>query len=315
MREFGGPEVLEVKEVERPIPIPTEVLVRVTAAGINPVDWKTRERGGRREAIGDPPMILGWDVAGTVEEVGGGVTRFAPGDRVFGMPWFPRLAKANAEFVTAPSRQLALAPDALPDAYAGGLPLAGLTAWQTVVDTARVGQGDRVLIHAAAGGVGHLAVQVAKARGAHVIGTARAEQHDFLRELGIDEQIDYETEAFEEAVSEVDAVIDLVGTEDYGMRSLQVLREGGVLVEVPSGVEESVLAAAKEQSKRATGFLVEPDHVGLESVAALAEEGRLRVVVDETFPLARAAEAHEYLQSGKAHGKVVLTPRSDASGS
>ena len=192
-------------------PIPTEVLVRVTAAGINPVDWKTRERGGRREAIGDPPMILGWDCAGTVEEVGGGVTRFAAGDRVFGMPWFPRLAKANAEFVTAPSRQLALAPDALPDAYAGGLPLAGLTAWQTVVDTAGVGEGDRVLIHAAAGGVGHLAVQVAKSRGAHVIGTARAEQHDFLGELGIDEQIDYRTEAFEEVVSEVDVVIDLVG--------------------------------------------------------------------------------------------------------
>jgi NADPH:quinone reductase-like Zn-dependent oxidoreductase len=239
MRDFGGPEVLEVKEVERPNPIPTEVLVRVTAAGINPVDWKTRERGGRREAIGDPPMILGWDVAGTVEEVGGGVTRFVPGDRVFGMPWFPRLARANAEFVTAPSRQLALAPDALADAPAGGLPLAGLTAWQTVVDTAGVGQGDRVLIHAAAGGVGHLAVQVAKARGAHVIGTARSEQHDFLRELGVDEQIDYTKEAFEEAVSEVDAVIDLVGTEDYGLRSLQVLREGGVLVEVPSGVSES----------------------------------------------------------------------------
>jgi NADPH:quinone reductase-like Zn-dependent oxidoreductase len=306
MREFGGPEVLEVKEVERPKPIPTEVLVRVTAAGINPVDWKTRERGGRREAIGDPPMILGWDVAGTVEELGGGVTRFAPGDRVFGMPWFPRLAKANAEFVTAPSRQLALAPAALPDAYAGGLPLAGLTAWQTV-DTAGVGRDDRVLIHAAAGGVGHLAVQVAKARGAHVIGTARAEQHEFLRELGIDELIAYEAEAFEEAVSEADAVIDLVGTEDYALRSLQVLREGGVLVEVPSGVDESVLAAAEEQSKRATGFLVEPDHVGLESLAALAEEGRLRVVVDKTFPLERAAEAHEYLQSGKARGKVVLT--------
>jgi NADPH:quinone reductase-like Zn-dependent oxidoreductase len=308
MREFGGPEVLEVKEVERPKPIPTEVLVRVTAAGINPVDWKTRERGGRREAIGDPPMILGWDVAGTVEQVGGGVTRFAPGDRVFGMPWFPRLAKANAEFVTAPSRQLAFAPDALPDAYAGGLPLAGLTAWQTVVDTAGVGEGDRVLIHAAAGGVGHLAVQVAKARGAHVIGTARSEQHDFLRELGIDEQIDYETEAFEESISEVDVVIDLVGTEEYGLRSLQILREGGVLVEVPSGVNESVLAAAEEEFKRATGFLVEPDHLGLESLAALAEEGRLRIVVDVTFPLERAAEAHEYLQSGKARGKVVLIP-------
>jgi NADPH:quinone reductase-like Zn-dependent oxidoreductase len=307
MREFGGPEVLEVKEVEQPKPIPTEVLVRVAAAGINPVDWKTRERGGRREAIGDPPMILGWDVAGTVEELGGGVTRFAPGDRVFGMPWFPRLAKANAEFVTSPSRQLALAPDALPNAYAGALPLAGLTAWQTVVDTARVGRGDRVLIHAAAGGVGHLAVQVAKARAAHVIGTARSEQHDFLRELGIDELVDYQTEAFEETVSEVDVVIDLVGTEDYGLRSLEVLREGGVLVEVPRGVNESVLAAAEEQSKRVTGFLVEPDHVGLESLAALAEGGQLRVVVDETFPLERAAEAHKYLQSGKAQGKVVLT--------
>jgi NADPH:quinone reductase-like Zn-dependent oxidoreductase len=307
MREFGGPEVLEVKDVDRPKPIPTEVLVRVEAAGLNPVDWKTRERGGRREAIGDPPMILGWDVAGTVEELGGGVTRFAVGDRVFGMPWFPRLAKAYAEFVTAPSRQLALAPDALPDAYAGGLPLAGLTAWQTVVDTAQVGQGDRVLVHAAAGGVGHLAVQVAKARGAHVIGTARSERHDFLRELGIDELIDYETKAFEEAIEEVDVVIDLVGTEDYAVRSLQVLREGGILVEVPGGVNQSVLAAAQEQSKRATGFLVEPDHLGLESLATLADEGRLRVSVDETFPLARAAEAHEYLQSGKARGKVVLT--------
>jgi hypothetical protein len=134
-----------------------------------------------------------------------------------------------------------------------------------------------------------------------VIGTARSEQHDFLRELGIDEQIDYETEAFEESISEVDVVIDLVGTEEYGLRSLQILREGGVLVEVPSGVNESVLAAAEEESKRATGFLVEPDHLGLESLAALAEEGRLRIVVDKTFPLERAAEAHEYLQSGKAH--------------
>src|ERR671911_707827 len=252
MRQLGGPEVLEVKEVERPKPIPTEVLVRVTAAGINPVDWKTREHGGRREAIGDPPMILGWDVAGTVEEVGGGVTRFAPGDRVFGMPWFPRLAKANAEFVTAPSRQLALVPGALPDAYAGGLPLAGLTAWQTVVDTAAVGQGDRVLIHAAAGGVGHLAVQIAKARGAHVIGTARTEKHDFLRDLGVDEPVDYAARPFEEAVADIDVALDLVGGDDYGLRSLQTLREDGLLIAVPEGVTDAVATAADEQAKPAT---------------------------------------------------------------
>jgi NADPH:quinone reductase-like Zn-dependent oxidoreductase len=307
MREFGGPEVLELQEVERPEPIPTEILVRVAAAGINPVDWKTRESGGRHEAIGDPPMILGWDVAGTVEEVGGGVTRFEPGDRVFGMPWFPRLAKAYAEFVTGPSRQFARTPDALPDAYAGALPLAGLTAWQTLVDTAGVGEGDRVLIHAAAGGVGHLAVQVAKARGAYVIGTARADGHDFLRELRIDEAIDYTERPFEEVASGLDVVLDLVGTEEYGLRSLETLREGGLLIAVPGGLRGPVAAAAEKQSKRATGFLVEPDHAGLESLATLADGGELRVEVGEDYRLEHAARAHERLQSGSARGKVVLT--------
>src|SRR5690242_3337521 len=147
MREAGGPEVLEVQEVERPDPIATEVLVRVTAAGINPVDWKTRQGGGFHDAIGDPPMIPGWDIAGVVEEVDPDVTRFAPGDRVFGMPWFPRLARAYAEFVTSPARQLARTPDALSDEQAGGLPLAGLTAWQALVDVAEVGEGTRVLVH------------------------------------------------------------------------------------------------------------------------------------------------------------------------
>jgi NADPH:quinone reductase-like Zn-dependent oxidoreductase len=307
MREPGGPDVLELQEVPRPEPIITEVLVRVAAAGINPVDWKTRRSGGRREALGDPPLILGWDVAGTVEEVGGRGTRFAPGDRVFGMPWFPRRANAYAEYVTSPSRQLARTPDALADVEAGGLPLAGLTAWQSLVDTAEVGEGDRVLVHAAAGGVGHLAVQIAKARGAHVIGTARAEKHDFLRELGVDEPIDYTEERFEEVVSDLDIVLDLIGTDDYALRSLQTLREGGLLIPVPSGVSESVFAAAKEQSKRALGIQVEPDYCGLESLAALADEGKLKVEIDESFRLAHAADAHERLESGRVRGKVVLT--------
>jgi NADPH:quinone reductase-like Zn-dependent oxidoreductase len=307
MREHGGPDVLELQETGRPEPAPTEVLVRVAAAGINPVDWKVREEPWLPNLMGEPPLILGWDVAGTVEAVGYGVTRYAPGDRVFGMPWFPRLGRAYAEYVTAPSRHLAHTPDALDDEHAGGLPLAGLTAWQALVDTAGVGEGDRVLVHAAAGGVGHLAVQIAKARGAHVIGTARAEKHDFLRELGVDELIDYTVQPFEEAASDADVVLDLVGDDDYGLRSLRTLREHGLLIAPPGGVSDAVARAADGQSKRATDFLVEPDAAGLESLAALADQGRLRIVVDESFPLAQAAEAHERLQHGRTRGKIVLT--------
>jgi NADPH:quinone reductase-like Zn-dependent oxidoreductase len=307
-REVGGPDVLELREVDRPEPIPTEVLVRVAAVGLNPVDWKVRRYGGNPRAVGKPPFILGWDVAGVIEETADRETRFAIGDRVFGMPWLPRLAGAYAEYVTSPARQLARTPDALTDEQAAGLPLAGLTAWQALVDFAGVGEGDRVLIHAAAGGVGHLAVQIAKARGARVIGTARAAKHDFLRELGVDEPIEYTTTPWEQILSDLDLVLDPIGTEDYGLRSLETLREGGLLIVVPSGVPEAVAAAAREQSKRTSGIQVEPDYCGLESLAALADEGKLTVAVEETFPLARASEAHQRLEDGRARGKIVLIP-------
>ena len=224
--------------------------------------------------VGEPPIILGWDVAGVVEEISRSLTRFAPGDRVFGMPWFPRLARAYAEYVTAPARQLARTPDALTDEQAAGLPLAGLTAWQSLVDIAGVGEGDRVLIHAAAGGVGHLAVQIAKARGAHVIGTARAAKHDYLRELGVDEPVDYTTTPWEQVVSDVDLVMDLIGTDDYGLRSLETLREGGLLIVLPGGVSDTVAAAAQDQGKRASGIQVEPDYCALESLAAPRRRGK-----------------------------------------
>ncbi|CAN5490413.1 NADP-dependent oxidoreductase [soil metagenome] len=281
----GGPEVLELSERDRPTPLPTEVLVRVEAAGVNPVDWKTRSGKGMAQVLGEPPFVLGWDVAGVIEEVGFGVTRFKAGDRVFGMPWFPREAAGYAEFVTAPSRHFAHAPADADMAECAALPLAALTAWQVIVDTAGVEEGSRVLVHAASGGVGHLAVQIAKGRGAEVIGTSRAENHEFLESIGIDRAIDYTSEGFQETVSEVDVVVDLVGTQDYGMRSLQTLKAGGLLVQVPSGADPEVAEEAERQGKRVSAFLVEPDGAALSEIAKLVDHGQLRVEVAERIAL------------------------------
>ena len=278
---LGGPEVLELVEAPRPAPGATEVLVRVAAAGVNPVDWKVRMRGG---FLGDPPFTVGWDVAGVVEEVGFGVTRFSPGDRVFGMPRFPKQAAAYAEYVTSPSRQLARIPDGLGDVEAGALPLAGLTAWQALVETADVLPGQRVLILAAAGGVGHLAVQIAKARGAYVLGTARAAKHEFLSELGVDEAIDYTSEAVEDRVRDVDVVLDLVGDES-GHGALATLRDGGLYIIVPSAAGLDQLQELAGDRVHVTGILVEPDRAGMEALADLAATGALRPTIAETFPL------------------------------
>ena len=305
-RSFGGPEVLTVDQAPVPEPLPTEIRVRVAAAGVNAVDWKTRAGAGMAAVLGPPPFTVGWDVAGTVDAVGRGVTRFGVGDSVFGMPWFPRQAAAYAEYVTAPSRHFAHRPAHLTATEAGGLPLAGLTAWQSLVDIADVRPGQRVLIHAAAGGVGHLAVQIAKARGAYVIGTASAGKHDLLHDLGIDEALDYRTEPFERVVAPVDLVYDLVGG-DVSVRSLDVLQPDGRLICVPSAAADDAVTAARERGLRATGMLVEPDGDGLEELARLADERRLRVLVAETFPLERASYAHRAGEMGRTTGKLVLT--------
>src|SRR3954464_1444869 len=227
----GGPEVLEVGEAEVPTPLPTEIRVRVAAAGVNPVDWKTRAGAGMAKVIGPPPFTVGWDVAGTVDAVGVGVTRFAVGDMVFGMPWFPRAAGGYGEFVTAPSRHFAHRPAGLSEVEAAGLPLAGLTAWQALVDIAGVQPGQRVLVHGAAGGVGHLAVQIAKARGAYVIGTASAAKHELLRSIGAHELIDHHSQDFADTVREVDVVLDALGGANWA-RSLRTLRPGGTLISI-----------------------------------------------------------------------------------
>jgi len=304
LNRYGGPEVLAIEEVQAPEPIPTEVQVRVHAAGVNPVDVKTRQGKGVAAVLGEPPVRLGWDVCGTVTAIGAGVTRFRVGEEVFGMPWFPRQAGAYAEYVTAPSRHFAGKPHALSDEEAGALPLAGLTAWQIVVETIQLQSGDDLLIHGAAGGVGHLAVQIAKARGANVIATARAEQAEWLRELGADLVIDYENERFEDLVADLDAAIDFPGS--YGERSLPVLRPGGMLVSVPSGTPQAVLDLAAESKRRATGFLVEPDPVGLAGLAHLVETGQLQVKVDRSFDLEQVAAAHRLAETGHSGGKIVL---------
>lgn len=304
--ELGGPEVLEVAADPRPQPIPTEVLVKVRAAGVNPVDWKTRQRGA---FLGEPPFVLGWDFAGVVEETGYGVTRFSPGDEVFGMPWFPRQAGCYGEYVTAPSRQIARKPASLSQNEAAALPLAGLTARQALIDLAHLKGGQRLLVTAAAGGVGHLAVQIGKALGAEVIATASAAKHQFLRSLSADQTIDYTAEDVSTAVlalGAVDVALDLVG-KDNPKNILPAVKPGGLLIAVSGGISPELAATAAERKVRTSGILVEPDYAGLEALASLADQGKLRVHVERTFALEQAAEAHRLSESGHVTGKLVLT--------
>ncbi|MFF1379276.1 NADP-dependent oxidoreductase [Streptomyces sp. NPDC058308] len=300
---FGGPDVLKIIEVPRPVPGPAEVLVHVRAAGVNPTDWWHRSTGG---LAGDVPIRLGWDVSGVVEAAGPGVTLFGPGDEVFGMPRQPTPAGTYAEYVTSPARHLIPKPPNLSHVKAAALPLAALTAWQALVDTADVRRGQRVLIHAAAGGVGHMAVQIAKARGAHVIGTARTTNHDFVRGLGADEVIDYTRTDFTTTARDIDVVIDTIGG-DYGPRSLKTLRPGGILVSLASPAEAHLADQARTLGLRSTFMITEADQAGMKEIASLAASGRLRVRVDTVLPLEQAAKAHEIGETGRTAGKIVLT--------
>jgi NADPH:quinone reductase-like Zn-dependent oxidoreductase len=283
---FGGPEVLVCADVQRPAPISTEVLVRVVAAGINPVDAKTRRGEGVARWVGSPPFIPGWDLCGVVEAMGYGVTRFREGDMVYGMPRFPRSAGAYAEYVAAPSRQFARMPERISPVEAAALPLAALTAWQCLVDAAQIRKGQTVLVHGAGGGVGHLAVQIATALGARVLATGRHDR-EALRER------------------DADVVLDLVGGADT-RELVASVRPDGLLLAVADGADSEVNAEAKRRGVRVQEPLVEPDGHALEEIARLVGSGALKVTVAETFPLERARAAHERLERGGVRGKLVL---------
>jgi NADPH:quinone reductase-like Zn-dependent oxidoreductase len=297
----GGPEVLFVAEQPDPSPRPGEVLVRVKAAGINPVDGAVR--GGFYPLLGEPPFILGWDISGTVAALGPDVTAFKVGDEVFGMPRFPKQAAAYAELAAAPADEIAAKPAAIDHAHAAALPLAGLTAWQGLVRHGGLQAGQRVLVHAGAGGVGHLAVQIAKARGAYVIATASPDKLDFVRSLGAD-VVDYTKGNFVEQVGNVDLVLDPIGG-DHADESLKVVRDGGVLVSLLN-VHDATRAKAKERNIRVERMSVIPDREGLTGLARLVDAGKLAPHVAKAFPLDQAGAAHAFLAT-RPIGKIVLT--------
>ena len=298
----GGPEVLKL--VERPSPKPGagEILVSVKATAINPVDLAVRS--GAYPLLGEPPFSVGWDISGTVASLGDGVTGVAIGDDVYGMPRFPKEGAAYAEEVVAPANEVAPKPRALSHQQAAALPLAGLTAWQGLVRGAGLATGQRVLIHGAGGGVGHLAVQIAKALGATVLATASTGKVDFVRSLGADEVIDYRQTDFLATARDVDVAFETVGG-DHAAATVKAVRDGGVLVSL-LGVNEAAAAAAKDKGIRVERVLVRPDRDGLIELARLVDAGKLRVHVEKAFPLDQAAAAHSF-QAGKPKGKVVLT--------
>ncbi|KRB29976.1 NADPH:quinone reductase [Mesorhizobium sp. Root695] len=298
----GGPDVLVIANRPDPTPKASEVLVRVKAAGINPVDGAVR--AGYYPLLGEPPFILGWDISGTVEALGAGVSGFRVGDEVFGMPRFPKQAAAYAELTAVPADEIVLKPKGAGHLEAGALPLAGLTAWQGLVRHGGLKSGQRVLIHAAAGGVGHLAVQIAKAHGAYVVATASPAKLDFVRNLGADEVIDYTKGDFTDQVRDIDLVLEPLGGE-HAERSLKVLKRGGVLVSLLN-VSDATRGRASAQGIRVERMSVVPDREGLLELAKLIDAKKLAVHVAKSFPLDQAGAAHAFLAT-KPVGKVVLS--------
>jgi NADPH:quinone reductase-like Zn-dependent oxidoreductase len=301
IHNYGGPEVLQYEDAPRPEPQAGEVLIRVLAAGVNPIDWKVREGYMKDFWPHKFPLIPGWDLSGVVEEIGTGVSRFKKGDEVYSVPDASRDG-AYAEYIVVRESELALKPKSLHHVRAAAVPLAAVTAWQALFDTGQLKRGQRVLIHGGSGGVGHVAVQLAKWKGAYVLATASTKNQELLRELGVDEPIDYTEQNFEDVARDVDLVLDLIGGETQE-RSWSILKKGGVLISLvqPPSVEKT-----KALGVRAAFVAGHPSGAQLADIAKIIDAGQLAPVINRILPLSEVRRAHELNKSGHTHGKIVL---------
>ncbi|HEV8026336.1 MAG TPA: NADP-dependent oxidoreductase [Stellaceae bacterium] len=298
IHRFGGPEVMAVEGVPVPEPAGDEILLRVHAASVNPVDYKIRQ--GKFVGADKLPIALGRDASGTVEKTGPAQRELRRGDALYAMPGFDR--GAFAEYVILKANEAARKPERSSHVEAASVPLAGLTAWQGLFDHGGLKEGQRVLIHGGVGGVGHLAVQFAKAKGARVFTTVSRDDLDFVRELGADEAIDYKAQRFETVAHDVDVVFDLIGGETQE-RSWTVLKRGGILV---STVGQPPREKAAQHGVRTASFMALPNATQLATIGRLIDDGKVRPHIAATFPFAEAAAAEEQLEHGHVRGKIVL---------
>lgn len=307
LREPGAPQNLIIQEITEPVVQPTEVLVKVKAISINPVDVKTRSgKALYGQLKNDDPVIVGWDISGEVVTVGKEVQQFTVGDVVFGMVNFPGHGKAYAEYVAAPEAHLALKPSVISHQEAAANTLAALTAWQVLVHLGDIKAGQKVFIQAAAGGVGHFAVQIAKHFGAYTIGTASAGHADFLQSLGLDEHIDYTQENFSERVQDVDLFLDSLGVDSVA-QAIPIIKSGGQIISILGGCNEANQANAEAAGVKASNYLVQSSGNDMKELAHLLTTGQLKAHVSQVFAFDDIAAAHTQLETGRTRGKVVVT--------
>lgn len=302
----SGPDGLTYREITRPVVAPHDLLVRVRAISLNPVDFKTASGKAMYGKLRtENPLILGWDIAGEVVEAGHEVTGFAVGDRVFGMLNFPGHGQAYAEYVRADPSQLAHIPEGVSYEDAAAATLAALTAWQNLIHLGKIGPGHRVLVHAAGGGVGHYAVQLAKERGAYVIATSSASKRDFVLGLGADEHIDYNEHKFEDVVAPVDVVLDSLSPEHLE-RSLKVVKPGGHLFTIAAGITDQLKAEANDRKVAVTHHLVHSNGEEMIGIASRLADGRLKSHVSKVYGFDELPAALEAIGAGGTQGKVVV---------
>ena len=307
INQFGPPEVLKNVTMERPVPKDDEVLIRIKFAGINPVDTKVRAGTNARAKTLKLPAILGWDVSGAIESVGKNVSQFKKDDEVFGCIGFPGLGKTYAEFAVADPKLLTKKPSNVSFEEAAAVPLAGLTAYQAINEHLKIIKGQKVLIQAAAGGVGHLAVQFAKLNGAFVAGTASENNEAFLKQIGVDQFINYKKEKFEEIFKNGDAVLDAMGG-DVLYRSFLCVKTGGKVVCLPSSTKNDpkAIELASQKSIELIWPMMHPDGEQMRQIASLIEQKKLIVKIDKVFKLEEIAEAHKAIESHSTDGKIII---------